>query len=382
MAETSPRQRIVIPTGEIDFVRGRFTSGEGRETQLTERELELLAYLADRPSQSVSRELLRVEVLGQHVRTQSRALDVAIRRLRRKIEARSGPPRSLLTAHGHGYRLVQVTERGGRVPDAGSGRSSRHLRLVDRVVDLSAGVVRLEGQADPLALTAQERLLLDNLADAERTVIDAAVLARRAGMPGRRALSKAIYRLRAKIERDPRSPGYLLTVAGGYRLDAELHRARPSREQLDHALRSLTDHVGGVLGLADCVVYARDGECFVQVAAFGPKRDAAGGVLQPLTQRFQEGIVGHAAALGEPIVVPDVNLDPRYLADLHPARSELAVPVTLGSDVVGVIDSESPRPSAYGPSVVRALSSLAAIAAPAFGRRSHRPRESHVPKHP
>jgi sigma-B regulation protein RsbU (phosphoserine phosphatase) len=73
-----------------------------------------------------------------------------------------------------------------------------------------------------------------------------------------------------------------------------------------------------------------------------------------------EGIVGAAATMGRPVVVPDVRLDPRYLAINPETRSELAVPLIFKNRVLGVMDLESPQVSYFTPEHVQALSILAA----------------------
>ena len=73
-----------------------------------------------------------------------------------------------------------------------------------------------------------------------------------------------------------------------------------------------------------------------------------------------EGIVGAAAMLGHPVVVPDVKLDPRYLEVNPETRSELAVPMIYKSRVVGVLDLESPQENYFTPDHVQALSILGA----------------------
>jgi phosphoserine phosphatase RsbU/P len=54
-----------------------------------------------------------------------------------------------------------------------------------------------------------------------------------------------------------------------------------------------------------------------------------------------EGIIGAAAATGQPIRVADVRSDPRYLNALDAVRSELAVPLIVRGRVIGVLDIES-----------------------------------------
>jgi phosphoserine phosphatase RsbU/P len=73
----------------------------------------------------------------------------------------------------------------------------------------------------------------------------------------------------------------------------------------------------------------------------------------------QEGIVGAAATLRKPVVVPDVSVDPRYIMWNPETRSELAVPMVHKNRVIGVMDLESPQLNYFTADHVQALSILA-----------------------
>jgi len=73
-----------------------------------------------------------------------------------------------------------------------------------------------------------------------------------------------------------------------------------------------------------------------------------------------EGIVGAAATLREPVVVPDVTADPRYLMVNPETRSELAIPMIHKGKVIGVLDLESPQLNNFTEAHVQTLSILAA----------------------
>ena len=90
---------------EVDLGRAVLHQ-DGAEIPLTTQEAQLLAYLAARPGQAVSRQALLQAVWGfqtGHVRT--RAVDNTVYRLRAKLEQRPAAPRHLITVRGLGYRL-------------------------------------------------------------------------------------------------------------------------------------------------------------------------------------------------------------------------------------------------------------------------------------
>ena len=75
-----------------------------REIELTNREFELLEYLARNQKLVVSRERLLEDVWGYDPFEQTNTIDVFISNVRRKLEA-GGEPRMLHTKRGAGYVL-------------------------------------------------------------------------------------------------------------------------------------------------------------------------------------------------------------------------------------------------------------------------------------
>ena len=78
------------------------------------------------------------------------------------------------------------------------------------------------------------------------------------------------------------------------------------------------------------------------------------------------GLVGYAALHKEPVVVPDVSTDPRYIKVVDDARSELVIPLLLKDRCIGVFDLESPELDAFTKSHVEILTLLASQAAVAI----------------
>jgi two-component system NtrC family sensor kinase len=66
-------------------------------------------------------------------------------------------------------------------------------------------------------------------------------------------------------------------------------------------------------------------------------------------QKLGEGIIGTVAQTGKTILCNDVSQDPRYFRALEATRSELAVPIILGRQVLGVINVESHARNAFDP---------------------------------
>jgi DNA-binding response OmpR family regulator len=94
----------------IDFAKMKAWSNR-RALHLTDREFELLRFLAERKGQVVYRSELFREVWGSiDVHPSTRMLDHAITRLRKKIEPDPHHPRYIRTVHGDGFRLTATAE--------------------------------------------------------------------------------------------------------------------------------------------------------------------------------------------------------------------------------------------------------------------------------
>jgi len=99
------RDRFEFPGLTIDL-RRRQVHRDGEEVPLTLTEFNLLALLASRPGQVMSRgELLR-RVWGYEVEIETRTVDAHVYRLRRKIEPSTEQPTFIHSVPGIGYRFA------------------------------------------------------------------------------------------------------------------------------------------------------------------------------------------------------------------------------------------------------------------------------------
>jgi DNA-binding response OmpR family regulator len=95
---------IEIPRGKIDLNRCEVQFDDGERSDLSERELELVRYLAANRGRAISRDELlsnvwRIAPKGVSTRT----IDMHIARLREKIELDVTEPAVILTVRGKGY---------------------------------------------------------------------------------------------------------------------------------------------------------------------------------------------------------------------------------------------------------------------------------------
>jgi len=86
----------------IDFERHTVFKS-GKDLELTSREYELIKFLASAPGKVISREQLMSEVWQYDYYGDLRAVDVAVRRLREKLEENPADPIYVMTKRGVGY---------------------------------------------------------------------------------------------------------------------------------------------------------------------------------------------------------------------------------------------------------------------------------------
>ena len=80
----------------------------GRPLELSAREFDILCFLSASPGRVFSREELMEQVWGYEYYGDLRAVDVAIRRLREKVEDQPASPRYIITKRGMGYYFADA----------------------------------------------------------------------------------------------------------------------------------------------------------------------------------------------------------------------------------------------------------------------------------
>ena len=102
----APAEDTQIAAGRLEIDPAGFTvRRDGIEVSLTATEFRLLVELARRPGQVFTRELLLQRVWDYEYLGESHLVDVAIQRLRAKVEDDPSHPALIKTVRGVGYRL-------------------------------------------------------------------------------------------------------------------------------------------------------------------------------------------------------------------------------------------------------------------------------------
>jgi two-component system, OmpR family, response regulator MtrA len=107
-ADTAADEVEVLTLGPLRIdTAGRTVERDGAEIPLTRTEFDLLAEMARHPGTVFSRDVLLDRVWGYDYLGDSRLVDVAVGRLRSKVEGDAAGPQLILTVRGAGYKAAR-----------------------------------------------------------------------------------------------------------------------------------------------------------------------------------------------------------------------------------------------------------------------------------
>lgn len=112
--------------GVADFARRELRFDDGTREEISEREVDLLRYLAANATRVISREELLQRIWRLDPRhTETRTIDMHIANLRGKLRDNAGEPTVLLTVRGKGYMLGAIPPAAAKATQTQSGRTTR-----------------------------------------------------------------------------------------------------------------------------------------------------------------------------------------------------------------------------------------------------------------
>lgn len=104
-----PITTVPVPGGTVDLERREIRFDDGSRAELSEREVELLRYLAAHPGRALSRDEILRHVWRLDPRNlETRTIDVHVGNLRAKLRDNGPLPRVVLTVRGKGYMLAHA----------------------------------------------------------------------------------------------------------------------------------------------------------------------------------------------------------------------------------------------------------------------------------
>jgi len=146
-----------------------------------------------------------------------------------------------------------------------------------------------------------------------------------------------------------------------YRVGAFVNATEDPREALDFILEEIVRTLGAS-SASIALVEPATGSLRIEVSN-GLDADSTGKIIEQ-----GQGITGWVALYAKPQRIPDVSKDPRYVEIRKGIRSELAVPMELMGNVIGVVNCDSDRLDAFSEQDVAFLSLLTNEASKAVGR--------------
>jgi ligand-binding sensor domain-containing protein/signal transduction histidine kinase len=146
-----------------------------------------------------------------------------------------------------------------------------------------------------------------------------------------------------------------------FRVIAEVGRRVTLHLGIEEVLTQIVRLVQKAFGYYHVAIgLVEDGEVAYHVGA-GPLWDSPGFSMRPARLKIgEEGISGWVAAAAEPLLIPDVSAEPRYVPmEGCETRSELAVPIIVKEEVIGVLDLQSDKLDDFDDTDVNVFQSLA-----------------------
>ncbi|HEX9235423.1 MAG TPA: histidine kinase dimerization/phospho-acceptor domain-containing protein, partial [Actinomycetota bacterium] len=123
-------------------------------------------------------------------------------------------------------------------------------------------------------------------------------------------------------------------------------------EDMDTAIQLMTGAIGRDLGFESFSILLREEDVLVVKGAYG---------IPPLDSPIPmgRGVTGSVAAAGRALLVPDVSEFPTYIPGDPRVQAEMAAPMRIGEDVLGVVDVQGRTAGAFDDASLGLLTRLA-----------------------
>jgi GAF domain-containing protein len=156
--------------------------------------------------------------------------------------------------------------------------------------------------------------------------------------------------------------GYANRLYAQLRATAEVAQTTSTILELEDLLKRTVDYIRDRFGFYHVQIFLIDED-----RRYADLVASTGEIGQELLRRGHrlavgsQSIIGRVTLTGEATIALDTSADPLHHRNelLHETRSELALPLIAGNDVIGALDVQSIRPNAYSQEDVDSLSIMA-----------------------
>ena len=143
---------------------------------------------------------------------------------------------------------------------------------------------------------------------------------------------------------------------------ATIYRASAPLLNVGADLTAVAEEIAQIMvsefSLADCGVLLVD-KAFKELKRIRRAGTFTLKPLPPLLLLDGLGLTVTAARTGQTVYAADVNTDPRYVPGIAETQSELAVPLRVGAEILGVLDLQSPHKNAFDEHTQRQVAAFA-----------------------
>jgi GAF domain-containing protein len=407
VSEMGFRALAVVPLAARGNVLGTMFLMTRRDRAFSQQEIELLA--------STGRQIgMAVENARLYEQASSRLAQLA---------AMQETNRALVSTHELDVLLEMIVQQAATLLNADGGilNLADWDKREDEVVARAGSIPNVLGERAPLdgglsgwVTLHKQPVMLSQVREDPR--VDPRVLERFSGLPLRSAAAAPLMvkdqaigtlvlvdKLGGDGEFDPADLALLVSFADQAATaieNARLYSAEKRRAEEFKAISEVERHIASVLDpdelLAQVAGSIREAFDYylVEIALVEgdelvfKARAARNGEAPFQSYRVkvgQEGVTGWVAAVGEPLRVPDVSREPRFVkVTQHATRSELAVPIKTKGKVIGVLNVQSDELEAFEEGDVAILQQLANQASVAienarlFAQEQHRAEQFRV----
>jgi HD-GYP domain-containing protein (c-di-GMP phosphodiesterase class II) len=136
-----------------------------------------------------------------------------------------------------------------------------------------------------------------------------------------------------------------------------------SNLSIDSLLQEVLEMAKGVLHFDHCAVLLLEEEGGENVLAVRSSLGYRPEVVEKLRIRVGQGITGRVLESGQPVLVPDVKKNGTYIEGVAGGRCEMAAPLIVRGEVIGVLDAEATEPGVFSQNDLNLFSTFASWAA-------------------